>query len=142
MNILKLIVSPILLTLLLWTQNAMADQRYLYVVSSDKQPESMPKKDIKHIYMDSVLFNLKPINLTQGHTLRTVFNSKVIGLTESRIGAYWTQMRFTGRAKPPIEFESEIEIVQFLKSNPGFIAYISQEQSIPSDLNVLHKLPY
>lgn len=142
MNILQLITSPTVLILLLLSHNIMADERYLYVVSSDAQLEKLHKKSIKHIYMDSASFDLKPINLTQGHTLRTVFNSKVIGLTESRIGAYWTQMKFTGKAKPPIEFKSETEIVQFLKSNPGFIAYISPQNEIPPFLSVLYKLPY
>lgn len=142
MNILKRLINPILLVFLLFAHNAMAEEQYLYVVASDKTLATLHKKDIKHIYMDSALFDLKPINLTQGHTLRTVFNAKVIGLTESRIGAYWAQMKFTGRANPPIEFKSETEIFQFLKSNPGFIAYVSQQHDIPPFLKVLYKLPY
>lgn len=142
MNALKSYIYLVLFSLILFSHDIMADKRYLYVVSSNTTLEGLHKKEIKHIYMDSISFDLKPINLKQGHTLRTVFNSKVIGLTESRIGAYWAQMKFTGRAKPPVEFKSETEVVQFLKSNPGFIGYISSQHDIPSFLSVIYKLPY
>ena len=69
---------------------------------------------------------------------RVLFNTKVIGLTESRIQSYWAQMRFTGRKKAPREFSNEQSMLDYLIDNAGAVGYLPEGISVPNELTVLY----
>ena len=85
----------------------------------------------------ALTYEVTPLALSPNNSARVVFNTKVLGLTESRIQSYWAQMRFTGRKKPPQTLTSEIDIIQKLTSSPNSIGYISADQALPDNLKVL-----
>ena len=85
---------------------------------------------------------IEPLTFAKGNQWRVVFNHAVIGLQESRINAYWAQMKFTGRAEPPLEFENEQAILGYLKNNPGCIAYVPAHINLPPEIRVLYTINY
>jgi hypothetical protein len=98
------------------------------------------KRQIRDIFMgnDSQFF-LKPVVLTAKSEARFVFNTKIVGLTESRIQSYWAQMRFSGRKKPPQEFETIDSILAFLQENKNTVAYLPADTEIPANLTIIYK---
>ncbi len=142
MGILIIPQLKILLLLLVFSLPAQADTARIHVVSNGTEIQSLPKKKIKQIYMEGGWLGLKPLNLTQGNKLRTVFNSSVIGLTESRINSYWAQMKFSGRATPPKEFDSIPNLVNYLLTCPGCIAYLPGDMDVPKTLSIVYTLEY
>lgn len=69
---------------------------------------------------------------------RVIFNTKVVGLTESRIQSYWAQMRFTGRRTAPKEIDGSKSIISYLESNEGAVSYLPEGSKIPDGLTILY----
>jgi len=98
------------------------------------------KRQIRDIFMgNDSQFLLKPVVLTARSEARFIFNTKIVGLTESRIQSYWAQMRFSGRKKPPQEFETIESILAFLQNNKDTVAYLPADTEIPANLTLIYK---
>ena len=136
---LLLIVSWVFLSS---TQPAFSQDNKILIVTNADDIGLLNRQQIKQIYMKGQSPNLKPISLKQGNKTRVIFNSTVIGLTESRINSYWIQMKFSGKAEPPIEFDNTQDIIQQLKSQTRSIAYLPLGIEIPKTLHIIHTLEY
>jgi hypothetical protein len=113
------------------------------VVVANTQDTSitLSRQEIRNLFMGGVLsYDLRAIALPPENQTRVLFNTKVVGLTESRIQSYWAQMRFTGRKTPPKELSSETLIIEYLQGHPGTVAYLPAEAEIPSGLTVLFQI--
>ena len=82
---------------------------------------------------------LTPIALSPGEVARSVFNVRVVGLTESRIQAYWAQMRFSGRQQRPQTAQSIEELILMIESTDNTIGYLPEDTPIPSSLKVIYR---
>ena len=112
----------------------------IVVANIDKKALDINKRQLRDLFMGSGSnLNLTPFALRPKAHARTVFNTKVIGLTESRIQSYWAQMRFSGRKKPPLEFSSEEAIIERLLSTKNSIAYLSADTAVPDGLVVVFR---
>ncbi|MBB1278078.1 hypothetical protein [Pseudoalteromonas sp. SR43-3] len=110
----------------------------IIVVNTTDKNLSFSKQQIRHIYMGGAMSRqFKAVNLFVGNPLRINFNTRMVGLTESRIQAYWAQMRFTGRSKPPVEFESTEEVIEYLLTVEDSVAYLPAGITIPKELTII-----
>ena len=134
---------PLLLAILLTgaapVQTQQAD-RVLVVANVADRSLQLSQREVRSLFMGrasdaglNVIF-LAPDNLT-----RILFNTKVMGLAESRIQAYWAQMRFSGRKRPPREFEDEAEALKYVLANEGAVGYFSQDTPLPEGLVILYR---
>lgn len=64
-----------------------------------------------------------PIDQKEG-AIREEFGNKVLKKNPSQLKAQWARQIFTGGAKPPKEMGSDEEILKFVASTPGAIAYV------------------
>ena len=80
---------------------------------------------------------LNAIALSPDNLPRVLFNT--IGLTIARIQAYWAQLRFSGRKRPPREFENEAEALEYLRTHAGAVGYCSRYTPLPEGLTVLYR---
>jgi len=112
--------------------------KVIIVVNTTDKTLTFSKQQIRHIYMGGAMSRqFKAINLPAGNRLRIDFNTKMVGLTESRIQAYWAQMKFTGRSKPPIELNSIKEVIDYLTTVENAVAYLPSGIKIPDELTVV-----
>jgi len=132
----KITALVVMLTLLSFASKA--DD--LIVVANTNMPDvTVEKRQIRDIFMgNNSQLLLKPVALSPNSEARFIFNTKIVGLTESRIQSYWAQMRFSGRKKPPQEFDSIESIIAFLKNNKDTVAYLPSETEIPDELVVIY----
>ncbi len=111
----------------------------IVLVANIDQPMALNREQVRNLYMGGkVSVALKPVALSSKHRNRVVFNTKVIGLTESRIHSYWAQMRFTGRGKPPQEFDEIESLISHLQETPGAVGYLPAGITLPAELVVLY----
>jgi ABC-type phosphate transport system substrate-binding protein len=68
-----------------------------------------------------------PIDQKEG-ALREEFGNKLLKKNPAQLKAQWARQIFTGGAKPPKELASDDEILKFVASNPGAIAYIDSSK--------------
>ncbi|PQJ96686.1 hypothetical protein CXB77_07915 [Chromatium okenii] len=76
------------------------------------------------------------VNAASGSLTRQQFLATFLSKDEDQYRAYWVVRRFIGKGTPPKEFSTSREIIEFVKSQPGGIGYISAVDRTP-ELNVL-----
>ncbi|MBU2878069.1 MULTISPECIES: hypothetical protein [Alteromonadaceae] len=127
----------ILLTLFSCAHKASAEAIIVVANTADKSIQ-LNRQQIRNLFMGGAIpYDLHAIALSPDNETRLIFNTKVIGLTESRIQSFWAQMRFTGRKKEPKEVGSEAELLEYLKNNEGSLGYFGTDVDIPSELTVI-----
>ena len=67
-----------------------------------------------------------PIDLTQGSLIATQFRQSMINKTSSQLKAYWSKKIFTGKGKPPSQYESSALAKMFVQNNANAIGYIDE----------------
>ena len=109
------------------------------VANTPDRSLQLNRQQVRNLFMGGALpYDLDAIALPPENQTRVLFNTKVVGLTESRIQSYWAQMRFTGRKKAPREFSNEQSMLEYLVENAGAVAYLPEGISVPNELTVLH----
>jgi len=68
---------------------------------------------------------VSPVDLAANSDVRETFTNSIHGKSISAINAYWQKKIFTGKGVPPVELQSEKEIIDFVRSNPGAVGYVS-----------------
>lgn len=135
-----LLTSLILTLILLPGAHAKADEGVLVVGNLDKANLTLTREQVRNLFMGaSIGHGLRPVVLQPGHPARSIFNTRVVGLTESRINAYWAQMRYTGRMTPPRQLDDVQQLLAYLQDNPGAVGYLPSSVTIPPELTVLYR---
>lgn len=129
-------VSLILSSLLTSPMTLAADE--IVVVANLPTIKAMAKHEIRNLYMSGASSELEPVTLEPGSQVRLIFNSRVVGLTESRIQSYWAQMRFSGRNKAPVQVPSVEAMKSYLLQNKGSVGYLPAGTEVPKSLTVLY----
>ena len=66
----------------------------------------------------------------EGSPVREAFTKAVLRKSVSAVKSYWQQQIFSGRAVPPTERPSDTEVLNFVRSNPAAIGYVSSSSVI------------
>ena len=143
-HLLHKLKRPLLLAILLTgaapVQPQIHSDHVLVVANTDDRDLQLTQREVRSLFMGRASNpGLNVIVLTPDNLTRVLFNTKVIGLTEARIQAYWAQMRFSGRRPPPREFENEAEALQYVLANEGAVGYFSQDTPLPAGLTILYR---
>ena len=138
----RLILSSLLALTLLFAPGAFAafaSERIIIVTHSDNTGVRLSREQIRSLFMGaSVGRDLQPVALPPGNRTRSLFNIKIVGLSDSRVQSYWAQMKFTGRRPPPQIVNSEKAMVQYLLDTPDSIGYLTADTDLPEDLIVIY----
>lgn len=136
-----LLALVLLSALFSWVHmSAVALTARLTVVANTKgQPLELTQEQIRHIYMGGALSReYIAVHLKAGTASRREFNHQIIGLTEARIQSFWAQQRFSGRAKPPREFDQLSDALEYVGENVNSMTYVPQGHEIPAGLTVVY----
>ena len=136
-------IRSICFLLLLSTSLLSSAEQLMVVVHKDAEIDRLSKKQIKRIFMEPYSpSHLKPVNLPKGSKTRVIFNTKVIGLPESRISSYWAQMKFSGRGKPPMELDSETDVLDLIQNSKKHVGYLLINSDLPAGVKPLFTIQY
>lgn len=110
------------------------------VANVENKDIRLDKRAVRNLFMGNAIeVLLEPITLPPETLTRAVFNTKVIGLTESRIQSYWSQMRFSGRSKPPKEMQDVEDLLAYISTHKGTVAFFPADVDIPDHLTVVYQ---
>jgi hypothetical protein len=136
----KQFIFSLLCSLLLIKSIGVADAIVVVANTQDKSIH-LSRQQVRNLFMGgSIPYDFKAIALPPENQTRVLFNTKVVGLTESRIQSYWAQMRFTGRKVAPKEIENESLVLEYLKNNEMSVGYLPSNTDIPSELTILFEI--
>lgn len=137
----KTLLCLTILTGLITSFSSHANDAIIIVANTQDKSINLTRQEVRNLFMGGALpYQLTAVALPQNNQTRVLFNTKVVGLTESRIQSYWAQMRFSGRKIRPKEIDDEMLVIEYLKSNLGAVAYLPANMDIPTELTVLFKI--
>ena len=119
---------------------AKSNDHVMVVTHRDSSIDSISKSQLRNLFMGNLaLPGDTPIALSPGEVARSIFNVRVIGLTESRIQAYWAQMRFSGRQQRPETADTIDELILMIESTTNTIGYLPENATLPDDVKVIYR---
>ena len=77
------------------------------------------------------------VDQSEKSTARVAFSKELLGKEVVWVKSYWQKMIFSGRATPPAELSSDTQVLEFIRTNPDAIGYVSDTATIPAGLKAL-----
>lgn len=96
---------------------------------------SITKKDVSRFFLKKTTrwgdgTQVVVVDNAPSSQVREAFSLEILGKKVSNIETYWLQQVFSGRAVPPEVRNSDAEIVEFIRSQPGAIGYVSADTPV------------
>jgi ABC-type phosphate transport system substrate-binding protein len=111
------------------------------VVIGHEKLGKLDAKTMQKIYTGKVVevrgIRVTPVNLPPCE-LRDRFLQDILKSDDEKYTAYWTVRRYIGKGIPPMEIDKPEDVVEFVRSTPGAIGYID-ENELTADLNVISR---
>ncbi len=114
---------------------AQASGDYQVIVHPDNPTDSLDKKTLSRYFLKKTSrwdFGdkpaIKPVDLVPSSKTREAFTVDIHRRKLSAVKSYWQQRIFSGRGVPPPEV-AEQDALEFVRSNPEAIAYVSARAS-------------
>lgn len=79
-----------------------------------------------------------PVDIEDDVEIRTKFYDSLVGMPLARVNAYWSKVKFSGRARPPTQQKNEKASLNFVIQTEDSIAYI-HESSVTADVKVVYR---
>lgn len=138
-------LSVVAMLLMLISVQTFAVEEIVVVVNINNPTTVMTKKQLIDLYMgkyvafpNGMLAN--PLDLSQEPQTRAAFYQGLTGSTTSQINAYWSRIKFTGRASPPNKMTID-EVQQEVSTSVNVIAYLTREKAeATKNIKVIYKI--
>ncbi len=110
------------------------------VVVAHPAMHKLDQVTVQRIYTGKVIevagVAVMPVNLRPGQPARQRFLNDYLQQTDDAYQAYWTVRRYVGKGVPPRELASVAEVISYVQTTPGAIAYLD-ESDVPAATNVV-----
>ena len=67
----------------------------------------------------------KPVDQGVSAVARRKFSDSVHRMDVPSVKSYWQELVFSGRGEPPPERTSDVDVVEYVRANPGAIGYVT-----------------
>ena len=78
-----------------------------------------------------------PVDQTEKSDARIAFTHDVLGKEVPWVKSYWQKMIFSGRATPPAELSNDAQVLEFIRTNPDAIGYVSEGATLSGGVKSL-----
>jgi ABC-type phosphate transport system substrate-binding protein len=100
------------------------------IVNASSSLDTVTKKDVTRIFFRRKSRwpngeRAKPIDQNAKSEVRKDFCEQVLGKTTKEVDSFWNSQVFAGKATPPPTASSDREVLEFVRSNPGGVGYVS-----------------
>ena len=104
--------------------------RYKVIVNASNPVKSLSRTQLAAMFLKKVEAwetgaLVVPIDQPERAPVRREFSVDVIGKPPSAVKSYWNQLIFSGRSIPPAERLSDADVINFVKSTPSAVGYVS-----------------
>ncbi|MCC5926450.1 MAG: hypothetical protein JJU41_07800 [Bacteroidetes bacterium] len=107
-------------------------QSYVVIVNNNNAVTELTKAELSEIFLKTKVrwddgVSIIPVDLNARSTVREDFTQEIHGRRVAAIRTHWQQAAFSGGGTAPPERNSDADVIQFVRDNPGAIGYISSE---------------
>ncbi len=106
------------------------------IVHAENPTSELTRKEISQLFLKKVKQwkhfekKVEPVDLTEDSPIREEFSREIHDRKLSSIKAYWQKKIFSGRDVPPLEKETDEDVLAYVDQNRGAIGYIAVEATI------------
>lgn len=116
-------------------------QNFKVIVNTSNGISSISKTDLTNIFLKKISkfsngITASPVDQTENSAVRAEFSNGILKRPASAVKSYWNQQLFSGAGVPPDEKKTEADVINFVKSNPGGIGYVSPG-AVTADVKVI-----
>jgi ABC-type phosphate transport system substrate-binding protein len=116
--------------LLLFVGSGYTQSNIKVIVNENNDVTSISSEQLSRLFLKKTTkwdngIKVSPVDLAANSDVRETFTNSIHGKSISAINAYWQKKIFTGKGVPPVELQNEKEIIDFVRSNPGAVGYVS-----------------
>ena len=125
-----------------FTKSVASDELVL-VVHKNNPTSILSRSQVIDLYMGKYIAfpdgsKAVPVDIENDLETRTKFYDSLVGMPLARVNAYWSKVKFSGRARPPTQQKDEKAILDFVMETENAIAYV-YESSVTSELKVVYR---
>lgn len=102
------------------------------IVNNENPIGDMSKGQVKLYYLRKIKkrwpatnLGIKPVEIKGSNLAKSKFLSDILGMSATDVEQYFRQRQFANAEAPPATMGNEREVINFVKENPGAIAYVS-----------------
>lgn len=122
---------------------AISAEPLVVVVHKDNPVNELTRSQLIDLYMGKyVAFpdgrKADPVDVANGENIREQFYRELVGLPLNRVNAYWSKIRFSGNARPPILQQNQQAALEYLGTSESAITYITAS-NVTSDVKVVYR---
>jgi ABC-type phosphate transport system substrate-binding protein len=115
---------------------------YRVIVNAANPVSSLEVREVSRMFRKEVTrwkdgSTVAPVDQRTQAPARAAFSQKVHGRSVQMIAEFWRQQIFSGRNVPPVEKASDVEVLEYVRSNPGAIGYVSSTASLAPNVKVV-----
>ncbi|MEP6729720.1 MAG: hypothetical protein ABJE10_03735 [bacterium] len=109
---------------------AIAQDRVVLIVNAANPVATITRDELSKMFLLRLTRwpngqHVQPVDGNEMSPVRRHFSDTVLRMDVPSVKSFWQEIVFSGRGTPPPERVSEIEIIGFVKKNPGAIGYVS-----------------
>jgi len=113
------------------------------VVHKNNPTDALSRSQVIDLYMGKyVAFpdgsKAVPVDIEDDLETRKKFYHSLIGMPLARVNAYWSKVKFSGRARPPTQQKDEKAILDFVMETENAIAYV-HESNVTGNVKVVYR---
>ncbi|MBQ4840081.1 MULTISPECIES: hypothetical protein [Pseudoalteromonas] len=140
---LRPLLTLLVLMMLTFDARGNVQEDIVIVVNKHNPIEYIEKRQLIDMYMGKYLaFPNGHIAVTldykKEHALRSAFFLALTGRNIAQINAYWSRVKFSGKASPPQAYPSIAAIIDKVVTTPSAIAYIPAS-AVTDELKVVYR---
>jgi ABC-type phosphate transport system substrate-binding protein len=137
----KVMTLVVCLAALLGAKPAQA-QSYRVIVNAANPTSQLSKDELQRVYLKKMTSwkdgsQIQVVDQSPRSQVRAQFSMAVLGRDVPTMKNYWQQSLFSGRGVPPIEQGNDAQVASYVAFNPGAIAYVSADASLPGGVKVI-----
>jgi ABC-type phosphate transport system substrate-binding protein len=108
-----------------------ADAPSFVVIVNTANAATLTRDELANIFMkritrwDDHAVPILVVDALPDSPVREAFSRAVLHRGVGAMEAYWQQQIFSGRDVPPVQKETDAEVVAFVRRNPGALGYVS-----------------
>ena len=112
------------------------------IVNSKNKTKEVSRKFLADAFLKKITFwengdSILPIDLESNSETRKEFSDLVLNKPVTAVRSYWQQMIFSGQTIPPVEFDTEAQVIRYVDSHSNAVAYVSANAALSSKVKVL-----
>ncbi len=109
----------------------LAEEGFKVIVNSSNGASSVTRSQLSRYFLKKTTTwsngqQVAPVQPAD-ERVRSAFSRDVHGKSLGALTSYWNQVVFSGRDVPPLEKRTEEAVVEYVRSTPGAIGFVSPE---------------